>query len=133
MSAKLLIILIYLQTLIGVNVQNDPTGKHFKALVSETCKQMKDGGCMIYTYRLLHFKTDSVVVSYQVIASCSPKERENNYKHMYDNLTKTYKWSGNNDTITINGFDDYGKLIIQNSKLLGEDKLTKRHLEFKEE
>jgi len=130
---KFSIILIFLLSIIGINVQNDLTGKNFKALVGETCKYMTDGGCMIYTYRFLNFKKDSVVVSYEVIASCTPKERESNYNHMYDNLTKTYKWSANSNTITIIGLDEYGKLTLQNSKLIGEDKLTKRYIEFNEE
>lgn len=133
MTIKLLIILAFVQSMLGINIQNDPTGKNFKALVNESCRELTEGGCMVYTYRILNFKTDSVVVSYQVMAYCSPKERENNYNHMYDNLIKTYKWSANSDTITINGLDDYGKLTIQNSKLVGEDKLTKRYIEFNEE
>jgi hypothetical protein len=52
---------------------------------------------------------------------------------MYDNLSKTYSWTANNDTLFINGMDDYGKLIIQNSKLTGEDNSSKRKIEFSEE
>jgi hypothetical protein len=133
MTIKLSIILVFVLSMLGLKVQNDLTGKNFKALVGETCKDMTDGGCMIYTYRILNFKTDSVVVSYQVMAYCSPKERENNYSNIYDNFIKTYSWSVNSDTLTINGLDDYGKLTIQNSKLVGEDKLTKRYIEFNEE
>ena len=133
MTIKLAFLIAFLQPMLGIHVQNDPIGKKFKALVGETCKEMTNGGCMIYTYRIFHFKTDSVVVSYQVIAQCTPKEIENNYNHMYDNLSKTYSWTANNDTLFINGMDDYGKLIIQNSKLIGEDNSTKRKIEFSEE
>lgn len=133
MTIKILIILSFVQSMLGVNIKNDLTGKSYKALVGESCKDMTNGGCMIYTYRILNFKTDSVVVSYQVMAYCSPKEIENNYAHLYDNLTKTYKWTASNDTITINGLDDYGKLTLQNSSLIGEDKSTKRKIEFSEE
>lgn len=130
---KLLTILLFVPSIMGVNVQNDLTGKSFKALIVESCKEMTEGGCMIYTYRILNFKTDSVVVSFQIIANCWPKVIENNYTHMYDNFIKTYKWSASGDTITINGLDDYGKLTLKNSKLIGEDKLTRRHITFNEE
>ena len=133
MTIKLLIILAFVQSILGINIQNAPTGKNFKALVNESCKELTDGGCMVYTYRILNFKTDSVVVSYQVMAYCSPKERENNFSNIYDNFTKTYSWSVSKDTLTINGLDDYGKLIFQNSKLIGGDKSTKRKIEFSEE
>jgi hypothetical protein len=133
MTTKLLIILAFVQSMLGINIQNDPTGKNFKALVNESCRELTDGGCMVYTYRILNFKTDSVVVSYQVMAYCSPKERENNFSNIYDNFTKTYSWSVSKDTLTINGLDDYGKLFFQNSKLIGGDKSTKRKIEFSEE
>ena len=133
MTIKLSIILVFTLSMFGLKVQNNLTGKIYKALIGESCGKMINGGCMIYSYRILNFKTDSVVVSYQVIANCSPKEIENNYNHMYDNLTKTYKWTACNDTITINGLDEYGKLILKNSNLIGEDKSTKRKIEFKEE
>jgi hypothetical protein len=133
MTIKLLIILAFVQSMLGINIQNDPTGKNFKALVNESCRDLTDGGCMVYTYRILNFKTDSVVVSYQGMTYCSPKERENNFSNIYDNFTKTYSWSVSKDTLTINGLDDYGKLIFQNSKLIGADKSTKRKIEFSEE
>lgn len=133
MTIKVLFILLLAPFLVQENVENDPTGKNFKALVNESCKEMTDGGCMMYTYRILHFKTDSVTVAYQVIAHCSPKERENNYSNIYDNFTKTYSWSVSKDTLTINGLDDYGKLIFRNSKIIGSDKFTKRNIEFSEE
>ncbi len=133
MTIKILIFLGFVQSMLGINVQNDLTGKSYKALVGESCKEMTNGGCMIYTYRILNFQTDSVIVSYQVMAYCSQKELENNYAHLYDNLTETYKWTASNDTITINGLDDYGKLTLQNSNLIGEDKSTKRKIEFSEE
>ena len=133
MTMKILIFLGFAQSMFGVKIKNDLTGKCYKALVGESCREMTNGGCMIYTYRILNFKTDSVVVSYQVTAFCLPKEKENNYAHSYDNLTKAYKWAVNSDTITIFGLDDYGKLTIQNSNLIGEDKSTKRMIKFSEE
>lgn len=114
------------------DMKHTPIGKNYRALINETCKEMTDGGCMIYTYQILNFNQDSVAVSYQVTAYCSLKERENNYNRTSDNSVKKYKWSNKNDTLTIEGYDNYGKLAFQNSILMGEDKLTKRSIEFKE-
>jgi hypothetical protein len=124
MSIKLITILIVLAPYLKeAHVKNDPTGKNYKAIIGETCKDMTDGGCMIYTYQNLNFSKDSVVVSYQVIANCSPKERESNYNHMYDNQTKTYKWNMIDKTIKIEGFDSFSKLTFQDSKLISENKV----------
>ncbi len=135
MIVKLVSILTFLMfNVIDLSAQHHQIeGKSYKALIGETCKEMTGGGCMIYKYQILNFSQDSVVVSYQVIANCLPKERENSYNHMYDDLTKKYKWSSNNNTITIENFDAYGKLTLQNSKLSREDNLAKRHIEFNEE
>jgi hypothetical protein len=118
--------------MLGLTIQNDPTGKHFKALVGQSCGKMIDGGCTIYTYRILNFRSDSVEVSYQVEAYCTPNERQNNDNHTQDKLTKTYKWSVCKDSLSIHGLDDYGTLIFQNSTLIGEDKSTKRKIVFGE-
>ena len=133
MTIKLLIILAFVPSMLGLTIQNDPTGKNFKALIGQSCREMTDGGCMIYTYRILNFKSDSVEVSYQVMAYCSPNERQNNDNHTQDKLTKTYKWSVCKDSLSIHGLDDYGTLIFQNSTLIGEDKSTKRKIVFSEE
>ncbi len=106
-----------------VSLQKDLSGKIYKALIAEDCKEMPDGGCMIYTYRILNFKKDSVIVSSRVIAKCTPKEIKYNYS-MNDNPVKTFRWNRKNDTITIEGFNEYGKLIFQNSKLIGENKIV---------
>jgi len=132
MTIKLLIILAFVPSMLGITIQNDPTGKNFKALVGQSCREMTDGGCMIYTYRILNFRSDSVKVSYQVVAYCSPEEREINYTNAYDHLIKIYKWSVCKDSLCIHGLDDYGTLIFQNSTLIGEDKSTKRKIVFNE-
>jgi hypothetical protein len=133
MTIKLLIILAFVPSLLSITNQNNPAGKNFKALLGQSCREMTDGGCMIYTYRILNFKSDSVEVSYQVMAYCSPNERQNNYNHTNDHLIKTYKWSVCKDSLSIHGLDDYGTLIFQNSTLIGEDKSTKRKIVFSEE
>jgi hypothetical protein len=133
MTIKLLIILAFVPSLLSITNQNNPAGKNFKALLGQSCRALTDGGCMIYTYRILNFRSDSVEVSYQVMAYCSPYERQNNYNHTNDHLIKTYKWSVCKDSLSIHGLDDYGTLIFQNSTLIGEDKSTKRKIVFSEE
>jgi hypothetical protein len=111
----------------------DPTGKTYKALISESCKQMADGGCMIYEYRTLSFREDSVVVSYRVTASCSVKEREKNYDRPYDNLTRIRKWTITNNIIAIEGVSDWSRLVMQDSVLIGEDTAARKTVIFSEE
>ena len=106
-----------------VNFHFDPIGKTYSAKIGETCKVMTDGGCMIYTYQILNFKKDSVVVSYRVIADCTSKEKEKGYENMYNELTKTYKWTLKDKMIHIAGLDDYGTLTIQDLKLIGKSKI----------
>jgi hypothetical protein len=134
MSIKHLSTLMFLvPILLGANNSHGPVGKTYKALVNETCKSMTDGGCMIYTYQVLKFEQDSVKVSYQAIASCSPKEMEDNYKEMYKNQIKKYKWTVQNDTLTVEGFDTYGKFLFQDSVLIGRDKFKNQNIEFLEQ
>lgn len=123
---------VYAQNL-RVNNSHGPNGKTYKALVGETCKDMTDGGCMIYNYEVLNFGHDSVTLTYQAIAYCWPKELENNYNEMYKFLFKKYKWMVQNDTLTIEGFDTYGKFLFQDSVLIGKDKLKSKNIEFLEQ
>jgi hypothetical protein len=116
--------------LISCNGQTKLAGKTYVAEIGATCKDMTDGGCMIFTYRILEFKQDSVTISYRVKASCTPKERENGYEHMYDNLTKIYKWKINKDILIIENCKEFGKLKIQKSKLIGQDDDWMTAIEF---
>ena len=122
----------YAQNL-GANNSQGPIGKTYKALVGETCKSMTDGGCMIYTYQVLKFEHDSVKVSYQAVASCSPKEREKNYNEMYKFSFKKYKWTVQNNSLTIEGYDHYGKFLFQDSVLIAKDTLKNKNVEFLEQ
>lgn len=138
MKRYILIGLLFLQfsvyaQVLQANNSHGPIGKTYTALVNETCKSMTGGGCMIYTYQVLNFEQDSVKVTYQAIASCSPKERENNYKDMYKNQIKKYKWSVQNDSLTIEGFDTYGKFLFRDSVLIGKDKFKNQSIEFLEQ
>ena len=61
------------------NGQSQLTGRMYKAEISASCKEMSDGGCMIYSYCILEFKKNIVTVSYSTKAYCSPEEKEGNY------------------------------------------------------
>ncbi len=87
---------------------------------------------MIYTYRVLKFSPDSVTVSYEVDAKCTPQEREKNYNNQLKNAVKNYKWSTRNNLLLIEGFDEYGELIFQNATITGFDKSSGRSVEFRE-
>jgi hypothetical protein len=102
-----------------INGKNKFIGNTYQAKIREACKEMIDGGCMLYTFCVLKFEKDSVQVSYRAKANCTPKEREKNYEHIYDNLTKIYKWTLDNDVITIDNFGDYGALTARDSNLFG--------------
>lgn len=108
------------------------SGKKYKALLSEACKLMTDGGCMIYTYRVLAFNQDSVTVSYEVNAKCNPQEREKNYNNPFQYPIKNYKWSTRSNQLIIEGFNEYGELILQNATITGFDKSSGRRIEFSE-
>lgn len=128
-------VLIQLVVLPSINFSvhsTQQTGKKYKALLSESCKLMTDGGCMIYTYRVLNFNKDSVTVSYEVEAKCTPQDREKNYINQLRNAVKSYKWSNRNNLLLIEGFDEYGELIFQNTTITGRDKSSGRSVEFKE-
>ena len=132
MPERLILILFSLLLSTKVNHNKDLLiGKLFKGLVNEACKEMNDGGCMIYTYRLLEFKEDSVIISRQTMASCTPKERERNYNRLTDASPETFHWKIVNDEILIEGFDEYGQLKLEGTELKGVDKNTQRVIVFK--
>lgn len=134
MTIKRLFTLMFLVPFIlGANNSHGPIGKTYSALVNQTCKYMTDGGCMIYIYQVLDFEQDSVKVTYQAIAYCSPKERENNYNEMYKFSFKKYKWTVQNDSLIIEGFDTYGKFLFRDSVLIGKDKFKNQNIEFLEQ
>ena len=52
--------------------QNAIIRKTYKAEISASCKEMNNGGCMIYNYCILEFEKSIVKVSYSTEASCTP-------------------------------------------------------------
>jgi hypothetical protein len=115
--------------LISCNGQTKLAGKTYVAEIGATCK---DGIGMIYTSRILKFDKNTVTSSYKVIASVSP-ELKAGYEHMYDDLTKTYKWKINKDIIIIENCKELGNLKIQKSKLIGQDNDSMTAIEFIEQ
>lgn len=102
-----------------LNNSDELMGKTYIAKIREACKEMSTGGCMIYTYEVLKFKKDFVEVFYTTKATCTPKELEKNYEHLFDNVTKTYKWAMHNNVLTIEGLEDFSTLTFTESKLVG--------------
>ncbi|WP_160136954.1 hypothetical protein [Chryseobacterium sp. c4a] len=130
MNIYRLLILIFLPFLfINGNRQTKLEGKTYIAELPATCK---DGIGMIYTSRILTFDKNTVTSSYKVVASVS-KERKNTYEHMYDNLTKVYKWKIEKNVLIFENCKEYGMLKIQNSKIIGYDNDWMTAIEFKEQ
>lgn len=102
---------------IKVNAQTTLIGKRYITEAGETCK---DGIGMLYTYRILDFKKDSVVIYYKVIADVI-SERKSMYEHMYDNLKKTYKWKVKKDVLIIDQCKEFSKMTIQKSTLISQN------------
>ena len=67
---------LFLVVIISISLklysQNTLVGKKYKAEISASCKEMNDGGCMIYNYCILEFEKSIVKVSYSTEASCTP-------------------------------------------------------------
>lgn len=100
--------------------QDSPVGKRFVAQTGASCKEMTDGGCMIYTYCVLAFETDSVAVYYNVEASCTPQSREANYRRNGANNKTYYTWSLQDKTkLHIQGWPEEADLFWQNETLTG--------------
>lgn len=127
---KILALIILSFWLINCNGQTKLAGKTFVAEVGATCKDMTDGGCMILTYRILEFKQDSVTISYRVKASCTPKERENGYEQMSDNLKKTYRWKIRKNILVIENCSEISQLTVQKSKIIGRDNEQMKNIIF---
>ena len=129
---KLLLLLAILPFMISCQNSNAQTrliGKTYIAKIGETCK---DGIGSLYKYRILKFSASYVTISYKIDAYVSNGSKDT-YEHMYDELTKNYKWKIQNDILIIQNFEEYGKLEIQNTKIIGKDINSMESIEFKEE
>jgi hypothetical protein len=112
---------------ISCSGQNKLEGNTYIAEIRATCK---DGIGMIYTSRILKFDKDIVTSSYKVVASVSP-EFKDGYEHMYDSLTKVYKWKIEKDVLILENCKEFGGLKIHNSKIIGYDNDWQDVIEFK--
>lgn len=102
----------------GSSIHPDITGKTYQAEVQATCKTMKDGGCMIYTYCVLSFEKDQVAISTYVKASCTAKEKEAGYESRNGKDFRQYKWHTKNNIVYIEGFEDYGAFTYKEETLV---------------
>lgn len=119
MVMKYLFTFIFAGLLNTALAQSRPSG-FYAALISQACKEMTDGGCIISTTCLLDFKGDSVTVTYQYNADCTPKTKEAAYEQLNGRPGTTYRWKTKKNTIVIDGFKDYGALAISDDNLVGK-------------
>lgn len=89
--------------------QTNYEGKYYVAQISASCKEMTNGGCMIYSYCILKFDKDSVEATYPIIAHCTPSEIEQSYNSNNTNSTRKYKWKVDAEKLSIIDFDDFKK------------------------
>jgi len=111
------------------NAQTKLIGKTYVAEIGATCK---DGIGMIYKYRILKFDKNTVTSSYKVFASVSP-ELKKGYEQMYDDLTKTYNWKIEKNALLIENCNEFSKMTIQKSRIVGYDNDWKQSIEFTEQ
>jgi len=126
---KFILIFFLMTDYNNANAQPDPTGKTYTGRVSEVCKKMAGGGCVIYTFCVLQFEKESVDIYYYMKAFCTPKEREKKYDESFIKDKKTYSWTLKAGKIIISGFDDYGAFEQKKDKLVGQ---TKKYDEVEE-
>lgn len=126
MKLKILITSILLWQFLDTHAQTNPVGKTFIAEIYVACKEGNTGSCTLFGYCVLNFEKDSVTVSYSQKAACSAKEIEMNYTR--DNQSsRVFSWDLKNSQVRINGFLDYGVLLLKDNTLVG--KIQKNKLE----
>ena len=103
----------------------------YTTIISETCKKTTDGGCMISTHCFFAFGKDSVTVSYNVVAHCTPKEREKDFEFLNKHYaTQRYKYFMEENSLFIGNFSDFNGMIMYNPLvILAKDKKG-RKVEF---
>lgn len=126
---KILTIIVVSFCFISCNGQTKLAGKTYVAKIVETCK---DGIGMIYISKVLEFDEYTVTSSFKVTASVSP-ELKDKYVHMYDHLTKTYKWKIDKGVLIFENCKEFGALNIQKSKISAKDNDWNTTVEFIEQ
>lgn len=120
-------ILFFFLIIFTCKAQQNFVGKTYVANISETCK---DGVGTLKTLRVLKFDKNTVTISHQVVAYVADNELKRNYEHLYDNVTKTYKWTIYKNTLILKNGKETEKLTIQNSGLKTYDKNRQSTLYF---
>lgn len=126
---NLLLILAIFLFMISCDQPTRLEGKIYIAEIQQTCK---DGVGSLFISRILKFNKNTATSFYKVVASVSP-ERKKSYEHMYENLTKTYKWRISKDILIIENGKELVEFKIQKSKLTGYDNDWKKAIEFTEQ
>ena len=119
MKASKIKIVLFVLTLLfcfKLNAQDKLVGRTYKAQVSKSCNDMVG---MDYTYCVLKFEKDSVLVTYRMRIDYPHNEADYN-----QNNRKKYKWSIKKNIITIKNFSDYGKLIYKGNSLIGRKEMN---------
>jgi hypothetical protein len=112
--------LLFTFCFIKVNAQSSPEGKTYKKTLSSVCEKMEGGGCNIDTCQVMEFAKDKVSIYKLVKASCTPKEREENYNNKAEPLKAVRYWSIKNNKIFIEIYDEYGKMELKNDKIIAK-------------
>jgi hypothetical protein len=134
MKTKMIIHLVFTFFFaISIKAQTKIIGKKYTAQVGASCKELTDGGCMIYSYCHLEFEKDSVLVLHTFKEYCTPKRDEN--RNQAAQKTK-YRYTFKNNIIIIKNFNSYGKLTLAGKKLIGRIEMNYKEfvaLVFKQE
>jgi hypothetical protein len=102
-------LLLFLILSAPILAQQNYEGKYYVAQISASCKEVTNGGCMIYSYCILKFDKDSVEATYPIIAHCTPSEIEQRYNSKNTNISRKYKWKVDAENLSIIDFDDFKK------------------------
>ncbi|MBL7911087.1 MAG: hypothetical protein JNJ41_08555 [Bacteroidia bacterium] len=103
-----------------IKAQLSPEGKTYTLLTNSVCKKMEGGGCNIDYYKVMEFTKNKVSIYELVKASCTPKEREENYNNKAEPIKSVRYWTIKDNQIFIEKYDEYGKLELKGDKLIGK-------------
>ncbi|MEO6305017.1 MAG: hypothetical protein ABIP51_17780 [Bacteroidia bacterium] len=116
---KYLFYLLFAFCTITANAQSSPEGKKYVLLTDYACAKMEGGGCSINTYKVFEFIKDKVFIYTLVKASCTSKEREENY-NKDEPVKSTRYWTIKNNKIFVEKYDEYGKMELNEDKIIAK-------------
>jgi len=105
---------------VTLNAQSSPEGKTYKAHLNSVCKKMEGGGCTVDTYQVMEFSEKKVIIYRQVKASCTPADREESYNNKPEPVKYVRYWSIKNNKLFIEKYDEYGKMELNNEKIIAK-------------